>query len=103
MLVAERFEVYYQGVELANGYHELTDAQEQRARLEDANAQRVKLGKDALPIDEAFLEALQTGVPECCGVALGFDRLMMLRHDRENIVEVLPMGVFHEEQQGALV
>lgn len=78
--VAERFEIYYNGVELANGYHELADAKEQRARLQEANAFRLQLGKDPLPIDEKFLAALEKGLPECCGVAVGFDRLMMLRH-----------------------
>jgi elongation factor P--(R)-beta-lysine ligase len=87
--VAERFEVYYQGVELANGYHELTDAKEQRARFEEANLAREMLGKDVLPIDENFLGALARGLPDCCGVAVGFDRLMMLRQRQTNIAEVI--------------
>jgi lysyl-tRNA synthetase class 2 len=77
---AERFEIYYQGVELCNGYHELANAKEQRLRLEEANACRVKLGKDSLPVDEQFLSALEKGLPNTCGVAVGFDRLIMLRH-----------------------
>jgi len=89
--VSERFEVYYQGVELANGYHELRDVQEQRDRLEQANQMRLEMGKDALPIDEKFLEALPK-LPDCCGVAVGFDRLMMLRHDVTAIKDVLPFG-----------
>lgn len=88
--VAERFEIYYQGVELANGYHELADAQEQRARLEEANLQRVSLGKMPLPIDEHFLRSLALGLPDCCGVAVGFDRLMMLRHNANEIHTVIP-------------
>lgn len=88
--VAERFEVYYQGVELANGYHELANAKEQRKRLEEANSQRKALGKKILPIDEFFLNALEKGLPDCCGVAVGFDRLMMLRHNRKFVADVIP-------------
>lgn len=90
--VAERFEVYYKGVELANGYHELADAVEQRERLIEANITRQALGKTALPIDDFFLKALAQGLPDCCGVAVGFDRLMMLRNKCENIAEVLAWG-----------
>ena len=75
---ADRFELYYQGVELANGYHELADAGEQRSRFQAANRQRLELGRAALPLDEQLLEALSTGFPDCAGVALGFDRLVML-------------------------
>ncbi len=88
-LVAERFEVYYRGIELANGYHELTDAVEQRARFLESNQFRSQLGKEQLPIDEYFLHALQKGFPDCSGVAVGFDRLMMLRHDCD-IEKVIP-------------
>lgn len=90
--VAERFEVYYQGIELANGYHELTDAREQRKRLEEANEHRIKLGKERLPIDENFLTALEKGLSDCSGVAVGFDRLMMLRQGQNEIKEVLAWG-----------
>lgn len=90
--VAERFEVYYQGVELANGYHELTDAHEQRHRFHEANALRLALGKEVLPIDENFLQALEKGLPDCCGVAVGFDRLIMLRQGEEDIERVLAWG-----------
>lgn len=89
-LAAERFEVYYNGIELANGYHELADAKEQRVRLKDANAFRQRLGKEVLPIDEKFLHALEKGFPDCCGVAVGFDRLMMLRRQTQAISEVIP-------------
>lgn len=83
--VAERFEIYYQGIELANGYHELSDASEQERRFQEANKDRLKLGKKMLPIDHAFLEALKKGLPDCCGVAVGFDRLMMLRSGKQNL------------------
>lgn len=88
--VGERFEVYYRGIELANGYHELADPIEQRRRFEEANTQRKQLGKETLPIDEHFLAALTKGLPECCGVAVGFDRLMMLRHQCTHIADVIP-------------
>ena len=88
--VAERFEIYVEGIELANGYHELTDAKEQRARLEQANRERVAHGKVPLPIDEFFLEALQSGVPDCSGVAVGVDRLMLLRHKKQELSAVIP-------------
>lgn len=91
-LVAERFEVYFKGIELANGYHELADSKEQRKRLEMANLERLALGKESLPPDEAFLTALEKGLPDCCGVAVGVDRLMMLRHDRREISEIMPFG-----------
>lgn len=90
--VAERFEIYYQGMELCNGYHELTNSQEQRQRFILANQERTNLGKKPLPIDEFFLTALKKGLPDCCGVAVGFDRLMMLRHKAKNISEVISFG-----------
>jgi len=83
--VAERFEIYYKGVELANGYHELNDAAEQRRRFEEANRQR----EEPLPLDENFLHALPR-LPDCCGVAVGFDRLMMLRCGVSGIGEIFP-------------
>ena len=89
--VAERFEVYYKGVELANGYHELAEPHEQRKRFQEANVERLKLNKESLPIDEDFLKALEKGLPDCCGVAVGFDRLMMLRHNVQDISNVIPI------------
>ncbi|MGE3535446.1 MAG: EF-P lysine aminoacylase EpmA [Parachlamydiales bacterium] len=88
--VAMRFEVYFRGIELANGYHELTDPVEQRKRLEQSVQARIAAGKDPLKIDEHFLNALETGIPDCCGVAVGFDRLMLLRHNKETLRDVLP-------------
>lgn len=88
-LVAERFELYLKGIELANGYHELADAQEQRQRFAASNLERLQLGKESLPIDELFLSALEKGLPDCCGVAVGVDRLMMLRHKCGHISEVM--------------
>lgn len=90
--VAERFEIYVDGIELANGYHELTDSSEQRTRFENANLERIRHGKQALPIDEFFLEALKKGIPDCCGVAVGVDRLMLLRHKASSISTVIPFN-----------
>ncbi len=86
--VAERFEIYWEGIELANGYHELADPIEQRKRLIEENKKRKTEGKETYPIDEEFLAALERGLPSCCGVAVGFDRLMQLRHQTKTIQEV---------------
>lgn len=89
-LVASRFEIYYKGVELCNGYDELADSKEQAFRLNEANANRIAIGKSPLPVDTSFLAALDLGLPSCCGVAVGFDRLMMLRHQTECLADVIP-------------
>jgi lysyl-tRNA synthetase class 2 len=75
--VAARFEVYLGGIELANGFHELTDAVEQRARFEQDNAVRTRRGDAAVDIDQRLLAALSAGLPDCAGIALGIDRLLM--------------------------
>lgn len=90
--VAERFEIYYRGIELCNGYHELANPIEQRIRFEESNTERSKLGKTSLPTDELFLKALEKGLPECSGVAVGFDRLMMLRQNTKDISQVIAWG-----------
>lgn len=87
--VAERFEVFIGPIELANGYCELTRAGEQRLRLERDNAARLSLGRRAMPIDERFLAALDHGLPDCSGVALGVDRLLMAAMGSGNIAEVI--------------
>jgi elongation factor P--(R)-beta-lysine ligase len=87
--VARRFEIYAEGIELANGYDELTNAKEQCRRFIEDNEERVQMGKAPLPIDEAFLAALEEGLPDCRGVAVGFDRLMLLRHGARELREVL--------------
>jgi lysyl-tRNA synthetase class 2 len=87
--VAERFELYYRGIELANGYHELSDAAEQRRRFEDVNAARMADGRPALPLPESLLAALERGLPDCTGCALGFDRLAMLAIGATSIDEAM--------------
>lgn len=86
--VADRFEVYFKGVELANGFHELDDAKEQLARFEKDNAQRLEMGLAAQPIDHHLIAALEAGLPQCAGVALGVDRLIMLATGAKHIDEV---------------
>ncbi len=86
---AERFEMYAGGLELANGFQELTDPREQRRRFEQEAAARAARGKTTYPLDEAFLAALEEGLPECAGIALGIDRLVMLLTDAETIDDVV--------------
>lgn len=87
--LAERFELYVGGLELANAFGELTDAREQRQRfLADQAARRARVGH-AYPIDEDFLAALEHGMPEASGIALGVDRLVMLAAGAEDIAQVL--------------
>jgi lysyl-tRNA synthetase class 2 len=87
--VAERFELYLGPAELANGYHELTDAAEQRARFERDLAVRAVRGAVQPPLDDAFLAALTAGLPDCAGVALGVDRLLMAMMGTDRIADVL--------------
>jgi elongation factor P--(R)-beta-lysine ligase len=87
--VAERFEVFVGPVELANGYRELTQAGEQGRRLAADNASRLALGRRAMPIDQRFLAALDHGLPDCSGVALGVDRLLMIAIGSQDIADTI--------------
>jgi len=87
--VGERFEVYFKGMELANGFHELRDPKEQRARFERDLKKREALGLPLIPMDEAFLSALSAGFPDCAGVALGLDRLILLATKQQKISQVM--------------
>ena len=87
--MAERFELYYQQVELANGYHELTDASEQARRFAADNQRRRELSLPEVPVDKQLLAALTAGLPPCAGVALGVDRLVMLAAKAQSIAEVM--------------
>lgn len=86
---AERFEAYLDGVELANGFRELTDPVEQRVRFEADQAARRAAGREVPAIDEQLLAALEAGLPDCAGVALGFDRVVMLACGAKSIDEVI--------------
>jgi lysyl-tRNA synthetase class 2 len=87
--VACRFEVFMAGVELANGFEELTDFAEQQQRIDSEQTKRQTEGLPCLPVDQHFLAALQAGLPPCSGVALGVDRLVMLACHQERLSEVL--------------
>ncbi|RDE19656.1 EF-P lysine aminoacylase GenX [Motiliproteus coralliicola] len=87
--VAKRFELFVNGVELANGYFELTEADEQARRFERDLARRQQLGYPCHPTDQRLVAALQAGIPECAGVALGVDRLLMLKLGVERIEQVI--------------
>jgi lysyl-tRNA synthetase class 2 len=87
---ALRFELYCDGVELANGFHELASAAEQRSRFEHDSGERRRTGLPSFAPDEHLLAALEAGLPECSGVALGFDRTLMLATGAKAIDEVLP-------------
>ncbi len=91
--VAARFELYLNGIELANGFHELADADEQRARFERQLHARVAGGQPVVPMDERLLAALAQGLPDCAGVALGVDRLVMLAAGKTSLQDVLAFPV----------
>ena len=94
--IAARFELYWRGVELANGYHELTDAQEQMTRMQSDMAQREEIQREKMQkrqMDERLVTALESGLPECAGVALGVDRLLMVLEGVNSINEVIPFAL----------
>lgn len=91
--VARRFEVYFRGIELANGYHELSDSAELKQRFERDNQTRLSKGKQVMAIDPCFIEAMDAGMPECAGVALGIDRLMMLALNKSSITDVVSFAI----------
>lgn len=91
--VAARFELYLNGIELANGFHELSDAKEQRLRFDQQLHVRAAGGMPAVPLDERLLSALEHGLPDCAGVALGFDRLVMIASGARAIEEVMAFSI----------
>ena len=86
--LAERFELYLDGIELANGYHELRDSDEQRHRFEQDNRLRQAMNKPEMPVDEGLLAALEEGLPDCAGVALGIDRLILCATGEKTLAQV---------------
>jgi lysyl-tRNA synthetase class 2 len=93
--LAERFELYMDGIELANGFHELANADEQRGRFESDLERREELGIKQVPMDENLLSALDSGLPDCSGVALGLDRLLMHLTGADHIRDVLAFPLEH--------
>ena len=93
---AERFELFYRGIELANGFHELTDASEQRSRFEKENRKRALRGEEEIVIDNHLLSALEQGIPDCAGVAIGIDRLLMTMLQKEQIKDVMSFPIVQE-------
>jgi lysyl-tRNA synthetase class 2 len=91
--VAERFECFIDGIELANGFHELIDAGEQRQRFLADNKKREATGQPTVPVDIRLIDALERGMPACAGVALGVDRLLMLSVGASSIAEVLAFPI----------
>ncbi|GLR63410.1 EF-P lysine aminoacylase EpmA [Marinospirillum insulare] len=92
--VASRFELYINGLELANAYQELTSASEQATRFEADNAQRHALGKPQVTADAKLVAALEKGLPDCSGIAVGFDRLVMLACDAASLDEVQTFSAY---------
>jgi len=93
-LVAQRFEVFINGMELANGYHELADANEYRLRFSESNQQRKAYDLPEMPLDENLLQSIaESGFPDCSGVALGVDRLFALQQGFENIEQGIAFGI----------
>jgi lysyl-tRNA synthetase class 2 len=91
--VAERFELYVEGIELANGYHELLDASVLRRRFAEANERRAFDGKPRLPEESRLLAAMEAGLPPCTGVALGWDRLVMIAAGANSLAEVMAFPI----------
>ncbi len=91
--VAHRFELYWKGLELANGFEELVDAEEQSERFEQENCRRFSAGQRPMPIDDALLSAMEHGLPPCSGVALGLDRLLMCQLGLDDIEEVVAFSL----------
>ncbi|MCK8107399.1 elongation factor P--(R)-beta-lysine ligase [Pseudoalteromonas sp. 2CM41L] len=91
--VAGRFELYYKNMELANGFNELTNAKEQAKRFDEDNAYRAANGLNHVPMDKRLIAALEHGLPQCAGVAMGIDRLVMLATAKDTIKEVIAFDV----------
>ncbi len=90
---AERFELYIAGLELANAFGELTDAVKQKKLLEEDKEKRIQLGKEIWPVDSGFIAALESGMPEAGGIALGLDRMIMIFTGTNNINDVIFQAV----------
>ncbi|TGK83243.1 elongation factor P--(R)-beta-lysine ligase [Leptospira noumeaensis] len=88
--VAKRFEIYWDGLELANAFYELSDVEEQRKRFLEEQELRAKLGKEVFPMDEDFLLSLGSGFPDCAGISIGMDRLLLKLSGKHGLSEISP-------------
>lgn len=95
---AERFELYIGGLEIANAFGELTDPVDQKARLEEDKRLRTELGRETWPVDPSFIQALQSGIPEAGGIALGVDRMIVLFTEAKDINEVIFQSISDQLQ-----
>ncbi|TGL88366.1 elongation factor P--(R)-beta-lysine ligase [Leptospira congkakensis] len=91
--VAKRFEIYWDGLELANAFYELSDVEEQRNRFLEEQKLRAKLGKEVFPIDEDFLLSLGNGFPSCAGISIGMDRLLLKLSGKHGLGEISPYWI----------
>ncbi len=92
--IADRFEIFIRGIEMGNGFFELSDAKEQESRFNQENKIRQIKGLELVEKDQLFLQALKAGLPDCSGIALGLDRLLMIMTNTQDIEDVIsfPLG-----------
>ncbi|WP_343154770.1 elongation factor P--(R)-beta-lysine ligase [Buchnera aphidicola (Pseudoregma panicola)] len=93
--LANRFEVFFKGIEIANGFNELIDRKEQENRFNNENSIRKKIGLEKVKLDNFFLDALSKGIPKCSGVAIGIDRIIMIKLKKDNISQVIPFTIYN--------
>lgn len=91
--VAKRFEIYWDGLELANAFYELSDVKEQRKRFAEEQELRSKLGKEVFPMDEDFLRSLENGFPDCAGISIGMDRLILRLSGKHGLGDISPYWI----------
>ncbi|MCW7470964.1 amino acid--tRNA ligase-related protein [Leptospira kanakyensis] len=91
--VAKRFEIYWDGLELANAFYELSDVEEQKKRFLEEQELRAKLGKEVFPMDEDFLLSLENGFPSCAGISIGMDRLLLKLSGKHGLSEISPYWI----------
>ncbi|WP_343189935.1 elongation factor P--(R)-beta-lysine ligase [Buchnera aphidicola] len=91
--LANRFELFFKGIEIANGFYELRNRKEQENRFENDNKLRKQKGLEEVKLDNFFLDALSKGIPKCSGVAIGIDRLIMIKLKKNNIAKVIPFSI----------
>ncbi|BGI51617.1 MAG: elongation factor P--(R)-beta-lysine ligase [Buchnera aphidicola (Ceratovacuna japonica)] len=91
--LSDRFEVFFKGIEIANGFYELRDRKDQEKRFKNENYIRKKIGLEKIKIDNFFLDALSRGIPKCSGIAIGIDRIIMINLNRNDISKVIPFTI----------